>query len=177
MSKNINLVRDAIRDVPDFPKKGIVFKDITPILQDPDLLRISVDILYDVCKDEDIDYVCGIESRGFIFGAALALRLNAGFVPVRKPGKLPADTFTREYELEYGINALEVHRDAFHPGANVLIIDDLLATGGTAAAAAHLVEQCGAKVEHILFLIELSFLNGQKAIEKYPVTSLIKYNS
>ena len=172
---SIAKIKSAIRDIQDFPKKGIVFKDITPVLQDKELFKNSIDILSEQCRDWQPNYICGIESRGFIFGAAIANKLGMGFVPIRKPGKLPYDTFEKEYDLEYGSNRLEIHKDSFHKKARVVIIDDLLATGGTAKASAELVELCNAEVVGILFLVELSFLSGDKAISKYSIKSIIKY--
>lgn len=168
-------IRDAIRDINDFPKKGIVFKDITPVLQNTALFRISIDILAERCMQYQPDVICGIESRGFIFGAAIAYKLGLGFVPVRKPGKLPYDTYKKEYSLEYGTNTLEVHKDAFKKDTRVLLIDDLLATGGTVKAAAELVEACDATVVGMLFLVELAFLEGREIVSNYNVDSVITY--
>ena len=168
-------IRDAIRDVADFPKQGILFKDITPVLQNKVLFAEVIDILAETVNGYRIDQIAGIESRGFIFGAALSARMNVGFIPIRKPGKLPYKKFKREYQLEYGTDALEIHQDAVSDEEHVLLIDDLLATGGTALAAAKLLEDCGGKVEKILFLIELEFLNGILQLEGYNVQSLIKY--
>ena len=170
-------LKRAIRSVPDFPKKGIVFRDITTLIKDGRLFSHAVDFLSDRYKDSGIDAVVCMESRGFIFGAAIAYRLGAGVVIVRKKGKLPHDTHKEEYELEYGTDALEVHKDAFIPGSRILIVDDLLATGGTAAATARLVKNMDAKVEAIVFLIELSFLNGREKLKGYDVFSLITYES
>ncbi len=171
----ISKIKACIRDIPDFPKKGIIFKDITPVLQDSTLFKSSIEILTEKCIVWNPDYICGIESRGFIFGAAIANKLGIGFVPVRKPGKLPYDTYEKEYDLEYGSNKLEIHKDSFHEKAKVVIIDDLLATGGTAKASLELVELCNAVVTGILFLVELSFLEGRKKITQYPIESIIKY--
>ncbi|MCB9057210.1 MAG: adenine phosphoribosyltransferase [Calditrichae bacterium] len=171
----IEKIKQSVRDIPDFPQKGIIFKDITPILHDKDLFRISLELLAEKVKKVKPDYICGIESRGFIFGAALANILGLGFVPVRKPGKLPYDTYKKEYSLEYGTNSLEIHKDAFHKNAKVVLIDDLLATGGTAKAASWLIEQCGAKVEEIIFLIELSFLKGRSELVGYKTEAIITY--
>lgn len=165
-----------IRDIPDFPKKGIVFKDMTTLLKNPMAFRQAADQLYAAVADKSIDKVVAIESRGFIFGALLAEKLNAGFVPVRKPGKLPAQKLQAEYLLEYGTDILEIHQDAIAPGEQVLLHDDLLATGGTAEAACKLIEQLGGQVVHISFLIELSFLNGKEKLTNYVVSSLIQYN-
>ena len=170
----INL-KKIIRDVPDFPKKGIIFKDITPLLRDAKAFRETVDRISKKFKNKKIDVVVSIESRGFIFGSAIAYKLGASFVPVRKKGKLPFLTHRVSYELEYGIDTLEIHQDAIKEGENVLIVDDLLATGGTAKAVAQLVEKLKGKVAGIAFLIELGFLNGKKKIEEYPVYTIIKY--
>ncbi len=164
-----------IRDIPDFPKKGILFKDITTLLKSKVAFKEAVDQLAELLKDKSVDYIVAAESRGFIFGAALAYRLNCGFVPVRKPGKLPAETYRHTYSLEYGEDSLEIHRDAFPPGSKILVLDDLLATGGTALASAKLVEELEGEVTAIIFLIELTFLKGRDKLKKYPVFSLIKY--
>lgn len=168
-------VKKLIRDIPDFPKKGIVFKDITPVLQNPAAFRSVTDIFARELEKKKIDLVVGIESRGFIFSPVLAYKLNAGFVPVRKKGKLPAATESVAYELEYGEAVLEIHRDALNRGARVAIVDDLLATGGTAVAAAHLVEKLGGKVEKIVFLVELLFLKGREKLSRYDLFSLVQY--
>jgi adenine phosphoribosyltransferase len=164
-----------IRDVPDFPKKGIVFKDITTLLKDGDAFRQAMNQIVKRYLDVSIDRVVGIEARGFILGGILAYKLGCGFVPARKPGKLPAATIREEYSLEYGSNALEIHRDAIGKGDRVLIVDDLLATGGTALAAARLVETLGGKVLAVQFLIELGFLHGREKLLSYPLHSLIVY--
>ncbi len=164
----------AIRDVPDFPKPGILFKDITPVLADPKLLRATVDHFAEKWAGEHIDAVVGMESRGFIFGAPLAMALSAAFVPARKPGKLPYKRIGAEYELEYGTNRLEMHVDAVKPGQKVLIIDDLLATGGTAAATVDLVRQLGGEVVGCLFVVELGFLDGRSKLD-VPVESALIY--
>lgn len=164
-----------IRDVPDFPIKGILFKDVTTLLKDAQAFRQAIDALYERYAGQKIDQVVAIESRGFAFGAPLAYKLGAGFVPVRKPGKLPAKTISVEYSLEYGTNVLEMHVDAIEPGQKVLIVDDLLATGGSAKAAAELVERLGGQVVGIAFLIELEFLQGAKKLEGYDVFSLIRF--
>jgi len=171
----IELVREGIRDIPDFPQKGIIFKDITTLLNDPELFIMTMSLFEKSVKGMDIDYIAGIESRGFIFGSILAYHLGCGFVPIRKPGKLPAKTFSESYALEYGTDSVEIHQDAFKENARVLIIDDLLATGGTALAAAKLVEKCGARVTGIHFLIELLFLKGAEKLKSYPVESFIKF--
>jgi len=172
--KAMDLAR-FIRDVPDFPKKGIIFKDITPLLQNAQALRKTLDILTQTYKDEKIDYVVAMESRGFIFGTALALKLGAGFIPVRKPGKLPYKTKRATYKLEYGTDSLEVHQDALPEGSRVLIVDDLLATGGTAQAVMKLVNTFKAEIVGIAFVIELEFLNGRKKLKNVPVFSILKY--
>ncbi|MEI7554983.1 adenine phosphoribosyltransferase [Candidatus Chlorohelix sp.] len=168
-------LRDWIRDVPDFPKPGILFKDITPLLQNHKAMTFAFDQMAGLFKGQPIDLVVGIESRGFIFGAPLADRLGAGFVPIRKVGKLPYSTIFEEYDLEYGTNKIEIHEDAIKPGQNVLIVDDLLATGGTVTAAANLVEKLGGKVQGMTFLIELRFLNGREKLSRFDVKSLVEY--
>jgi len=168
-------IQRAIRTIPDFPKPGIQFKDITPVLADARLFSASIDLLIQNFKPETVDAVVGIDARGFIFAAAAALRLQAGFVPVRKKGKLPYRCLEQEYQLEYGTSTVAMHVDALKPGNRVLLIDDLLATGGTAAAAAALVQQLGAEILEISFLIELSFLGGRRKLKDYPVRSLVVY--
>jgi adenine phosphoribosyltransferase len=168
-------LRALIRDVPDFPQPGILFRDVTPLLRDPAGLTAVVDALAERYRGRSIDAVAGIESRGFLFGAPLAVALGVGFVPLRKAGKLPAETLRREYGLEYGTAVLEVHRDALRPGESVLLVDDLLATGGTAAAAASLLAELGARVEEIAFVIELAFLEGRRLLEPHPVHALLGY--
>jgi adenine phosphoribosyltransferase len=168
-------IEGAIRNVPDFPKPGIQFKDITPVLADARLFAASIDLLVGRYKPGMVDAVIGIDARGFIFAAAAAMKLQAGFVPIRKKGKLPYKTHEQTYDLEYGTATIAVHVDALKPGAKVLLIDDLLATGGTAAAAASLVHGLGATILEIGFLIELSFLNGRSKLSDYPVHSLITY--
>jgi adenine phosphoribosyltransferase len=168
-------LRTYIRDVPDFPKKGIVFKDITPLLSDKDALHYALNALADRFKDRGINKVVGIESRGYIFAPAIALGLGAGFVPVRKPGKLPWQTVMEEYELEYGKDRLEMHVDAIRPGEKVLIVDDLLATGGTASAAHRLVKRLQGIVLGSGFLVELAFLEGRARLPGMDVVSLIQY--
>jgi len=166
-----------IRNVPDFPKPGIGFKDITTLLKEGRPFKESVEQLAQKFADKQVDKVAGIESRGFIFGAALAYKWNVGFVPIRKPGKLPAETIREEYELEYGTDSVEIHKDAIQPGEQVLLVDDLLATGGTAAAATRLLTKLGAKIAGIGFLVELAFLNGRSKLPGYEVVSLIQYDS
>ncbi len=168
-------LRATIRDIPDFPKPGIVFKDITPILSDVSLLQATVDHFAQAFAGESVDVVVGMESRGFIFGAPLALALGVGFVPARKPGKLPYESVGVEYELEYGTARLEMHTDAIAPGARVLVIDDLLATGGTAAATNKLIRQLGGEVLADCFVIELGFLPGREALGDVPVHSVVIY--
>jgi len=164
-----------IRSIPDFPKKGILFRDITTLLNNKTAFKKTIDELAKMLKGKKIDYIMAAESRGFIFGSVLAYKLNCGFVPVRKPGKLPYKTYKAVYALEYGTDALEVHQDAVKKNSKVLILDDLLATGGTALAMANLAEKLGAKVAAIAFVIELTFLNGKDKLNNYPVYSLIKY--
>ena len=169
-------VKDKIRSIKDFPKPGIVFRDITTALNDPETLKVMVDYLSEQFKDSKVDYIAGIESRGFIFGMPMAYKMNAGFVPVRKPNKLPAATYSQEYDLEYGTDKIEIHQDAFPKGANVLIVDDLLATGGTAEAACKLIKKAGANLVGIAFLIELEGLNGrQKLVDAPKIVSMLKY--
>ena len=172
---HIGSLKSAIRDVPDFPKKGIVFKDITTLLKDPVLFRRTVDLLAVLAGNRPVDKVVAIESRGFILGGVLASRLGAGFVPVRKPGKLPAKTLKASYELEYGTDTLEIHEDALARGERVLIVDDVIATGGTAKAVGDLVDRLGATVSAYLFLVELSFLNGREKLPGREILSLIRY--
>jgi adenine phosphoribosyltransferase len=164
-----------VRDIPDFPRPGIVFRDITPLLLDPPALKAAIDQLASIARPLAPDIVVAAEARGFILGPALALELGAGFVPARKPGKLPHDVVSAEYELEYGVDTVEVHADAFTGGARVLIHDDLLATGGTARAVCQLVDRLGAEVLGCVFLIELDLLGGRKRLQPYPVWSLIQY--
>lgn len=170
-------LKAKIRNIRDFPKKGIVFRDITPLIGDGDALKYTIDVMADYYKDKKIDAILGAEARGFIFGAALAYRLGTGFIPVRKPGKLPFDTCKVSYDLEYGSNVMEMHVDAIKPGDNILIADDLAATGGTAKAQAELVEKSGGKVVGFCFLVELEFLNPREVLKGYDVMSLIKYDS
>ena len=171
----IEKIKSMIRDVPDFPKNGILFRDITTLIKDKESLRTTIDVLYEIFKDKKIDYVAGIESRGFIFGMPLAYKLNCGFVPIRKPNKLPCEVISQEYELEYGTDKIEVHKDAFKKGDRVLIVDDLLATGGTAAAAVSLVSKM-ADVAGVAFVIELEDLKGRNKLPKdVEVVSLAKY--
>ncbi|MFV1447730.1 adenine phosphoribosyltransferase [Maribacter sp. HS] len=167
--------KSFIRDVPNFPKDGIIFKDITPLLQSPEMLNKTTEALAQLVNDQKIDKVVGMESRGFIFGPLLASKLNAGFVPIRKPGKLPSTTLSETYDLEYGKDTLEIHTDSIQKGDMVLIHDDVLATGGTASAACKLVEKLGGTIVQCNFLIELTFLEGISKIEEYQAKSLLKY--
>lgn len=167
-------LEDYIRDVPDFPKAGIVFKDITPLLGNSAALDECVERLVEPYRDKGIEAVAAVESRGFIFGTVAACRLGAGFVPIRKPGKLPAKTFSATYELEYGTDSIEIHADAIKAGAKVLMIDDLLATGGTMAAACDLVKRLGGDIVGVAFVIELCFLHGREKLAGYDVRSLMK---
>jgi len=169
-------LKATIREIQDFPEKGINFKDITTLLKDPAALQFSIDQLCALLEDQGIELVAGPESRGFIVGVPVAYRLGAGFIPVRKPGKLPAQVAHYEYELEYGTDALEIHRDAIKPGQRVAIVDDLLATGGTVLATAKLVEALGGVVVSAAFLMELSFLEGRNKLPEYEIYSLIQYD-
>ncbi len=170
-------LKSLIRDIPDFPKPGILFRDITTLLRDPEGLRYTVDLFAQKIKDAGLtaEYIVGIESRGFIVGAPLAYQLGTGFIPVRKRGKLPAAVHSIEYALEYGTDCLEVHQDALHAGSRVLIIDDLLATGGTASATAKLVQKIGCKLEGFGFIIELHDLQGRKHLPDVPIVTLVEY--
>ncbi len=170
-------LKSHIREVPNFPKQGILFYDITTMLKDKDAFNHCIEELYSQVKGKKYDKVAAIESRGYIFAAPLALKLNAGLVLIRKPGKLPADTISESYSLEYGKNTLELHKDAIKKGEKILLVDDLLATGGTMNAAVNLVEKLGGKVETIQFVIELTFLKGLEKFKKYEVKSLLKYDS
>lgn len=171
----ITRIEQAIRNVPDFPKPGIQFKDITPVLADAELFRFSVEALTKNFQPGEIDAVVGIDARGFIFAAAAAMKLEAGFIPVRKKGKLPYQTHEQSYDLEYGLNTVAIHIDAVKTGSRVLLVDDLLATGGTAAAAAALLKKLGANILEISFLIELGFLHGREKLKGLPVRSLVVY--
>jgi adenine phosphoribosyltransferase len=174
-SETVERLRAAVRDVSDFPKKGIVFKDITPVLSDPDLFRASVDLFLERCRGIEVDKIVGIDARGFVFGSAVAYELGVGFVPIRKRGKLPYRTEIAKYSLEYGEAEVEMHTDALTPGERVVLVDDLLATGGTSAAAAVLIRKAGGQLLEAQFLIELEFLEGRKRLEPTPVTSFLKY--
>ncbi|MCQ9208325.1 MAG: adenine phosphoribosyltransferase [Omnitrophica bacterium] len=173
--KNIEELKNSIRNIPDFPKKGILFRDITTLLKDGQGFKDAVELIAAKYQAQKIDKVAAIEARGFIFGGAIAYKLGKGFVPVRKKGKLPAEVFEITYSLEYGTDTLQVHRDAIGPQDKVLIIDDLLATGGTARAVCQLIENSGAKIAGIEFLIELTDLKGIEKLEGYPVSSVIKF--
>ena len=170
---NIDKISEAIRDIPDFPKPGIIFKDITPVLQNGEMLAEIINIFASRYDDCSPDYIVGIESRGFIFGSALALKLGCGFIPIRKKGKLPYKTVEASYSLEYGEATIEIHEDAISPGSKVVLIDDLLATGGTVSAAIKLLQELKAEIIGVEFLIELAFLKGRNNIEDLPVNSLI----
>ncbi len=172
---NSEQLKKLIREVPDFPKKGLLFYDITTLLKDKVGFSTLIDLLSEHYLPQDVDLVLVIEARGFIFGPALAYRLNAGFVPVRKPGKLPAETARYDYALEYGTGTLEIHRDAIQKGQRVLIVDDLLATGGTAEATVNLVKSLGGKVAGLGFVVELDFLKGREKLKQYDVFSLLRY--
>ncbi len=169
------MLKELVRDIPDFPKEGIVFKDITPLFLNPASLKEIIDKISVHYKYEKIDVIVGAEARGFLIGPAIAINLNAGFVPVRKPGKLPYETITKTYQLEYGTDTVEVHKDAIKPDDKVLMVDDLLATGGTMAACCDLVESLKGEIMGCAFIIELSFLDGRKALNNYDVFSLIQY--
>ncbi len=168
-------LEDYVVTIPDFPEPGIMFRDITSVIQDPDGLKLAVDGLVEKVKDLDFDLVLGPESRGFIFGVPVAYLLGKGFIPVRKKGKLPRETISRKYDLEYGQAEIEIHKDAIRPGQKVIIVDDLIATGGSAEAAARLVEDLGGKVVRLAFVMELAGLNGRKKLEGYDIDSLIIY--
>lgn len=167
-------LKEIIRDIKDFPKEGIVFKDISTLLKDPDAFQEAIAQMVEHYSDLEFDYIVGIEARGFIVGAPMSLAMKKGFIPIRKPGKLPAETISANYELEYGTNTIEIHKDAVEPGDKILIIDDLLATGGTVKAAVELIEELGAEVVSIGFLLELGFLNGRDKFKGYDVFSLLQ---
>lgn len=171
----IALLRSRIRDVPDFPKRGILFRDITPLLADVEAFRASIQLMVERLDGQPVEAVIGIESRGFMFGAALADKLGVGFVPVRKPGKLPAATYRADYELEYGTDSVEIHQDALNPGDRVVVVDDLIATGGTAKATAELVARCGAEVSAFAFVIHLTSLGGTEKLAPHRVITLLDY--
>lgn len=173
--ERVSLLRARIRDVPDFPKGGILFKDITPLLADVEAFRTCIQLMAERLDGETVHAVVGIESRGFMFGAALADKLGVGFIPVRKPGKLPAATYRAEYELEYGTDAVEIHQDALETGERVVVVDDLIATGGTARATKELVERCGAQIAAFVFLINLSALQGSEKLAPSPIITILDY--
>ena len=175
VSDVIDKLRAAVRDVPDFPKPGIIFKDITPILGSGELFRASIDVFLEQCRDKEIDKIVGIDARGFLFGSAVAYELGVGFVPLRKKGRLPYKTESAKYSLEYGEAEMELHLDAIEPGERVVLIDDLLATGGTSASAATLIKKVGGVLLAAQFLIELEFLHGREKLEPVPVVSFLKY--
>lgn len=168
-------LKALIRDIPDFPKPGILFRDITTLLRDPQGLQYTIDRMAEKCQDLSPDYIIGMESRGFIFGVPMACKLGVGFIPVRKPNKLPAPVYTVEYALEYGTDRLQMHQDAFAPGSRILIVDDLIATGGTADAAAKLVQQASGELVGFGFLIELVALEGRKHLPDVPIVTLLQY--
>jgi adenine phosphoribosyltransferase len=168
-------LKSKIRDIPNFPKEGIIFKDITTLLKDPEAFKKAIDKIATFYKDEGIEKVIGVESRGFILGAPVAFQLGAGFIPVRKPGKLPSDIYEAKYELEYGTDTLTIHQDALTPGQRVLIVDDLLATGGTVSATIELIKLLGGVIVGIAFLVELSELRGRNRIDGFNILSLITY--
>ena len=171
----LEMLKTKIRDIPDFPKQGVIFKDITPLLGDPQAFNMVVNLLADRYIGQHIDRVVGVEARGFILGAALAYKLNTGLILVRKPGKLPADTLKAAYELEYGIDQLEIHRDALVPGSRVVLVDDVIATGGTIRAALDLIKKLQCEVVELTFLIELCALHGRQRLQGYKVFSLFQY--
>ena len=175
VSDSIEKLRAAVRDVPDFPKPGIIFKDITPILSNGELFRTSIDIFLEKCEGRKIDKIVGIDARGFLFGSAVAYELGVGFVPLRKKGRLPYKTESAKYSLEYGEAEMELHIDAIEPGEKIILIDDLLATGGTSASAATLIKKVGGVLLEAQFLIELEFLNGREKLAPIPVASFLKY--
>lgn len=172
---SLSEIRKSVRNIPDFPKKGIQFKDITTSIKDAKIFAEIIDSFAEKYKDVEVDYIAGVESRGFIFGSALAHKLQCGFVPIRKAGKLPADTISEEYDLEYGSAKIEVHKDSFHKGAKVLIIDDLLATGGTVRATCNLIEKTDVQIVGIAFMIELLDLKGREKLHNYEIFSLLEY--
>jgi adenine phosphoribosyltransferase len=172
---DIEKIKSAIRDVPDFPKPGIIFKDITPVLSDPELFSAVIDIFTERLRDKNINKIAAIDARGFLFGGAICDRLDAGLIPIRKKGKLPYKTYEETYDLEYGSATLTIHQDAFSEGDRIALIDDLLATGGTAAASTSLIEQAGGKVVEIDFLVELSFLNGREKLAGYDIFAPIVF--
>ena len=171
----LDMLKAKIRDIPDFPQKGIMFKDITPLLGDRQAFNMAINLLADRYMRHHVDHVVGVEARGFILGAALAYKLNTGLILIRKPGKLPAETLKAAYELEYGVDQLEVHRDAVMPGERVVLVDDLIATGGTIRAALDLIQELPCEIIELAFLIELTALNGRQRVKDYDVFSLLQY--
>ena len=174
---SVESLKASIRGVPDFPKPGILFYDVTTLMKDPPALAEAVDRIVERFRGEQIDVVSAIEARGFVFGGAIAKELGVGFVPVRKPGKLPADTISRDYELEYGLSTLHLHKDAIQPGSRVLLVDDLLATGGTVGAAISLLQELGGEVAAVAVVVDLVFLHGERPFGDIPVFSLVEYDS
>jgi len=168
-------LKEYIADIKDFPEEGIIFRDVTPLLADKEAYQESVRLLAEFAKDKKVDVIAGPEARGFLFGCPVAIALDAGFIPVRKPGKLPRETVSKKYDLEYGSNEIFMHKDSIQPGQNVLIVDDLLATGGTVSATASLIEEMGGHVVGIAFLIELEALKGRELLKDYDVYSVLKY--
>lgn len=168
-------LKNYIADIPDFPEKGILFRDVTPLLADKDAYKESIRLLSEFAKDKKVDVVVGPEARGFLFGCPVAYELGCGFVPVRKPGKLPREVVSQSYDLEYGHNEIQIHADSIQPGQNVLVVDDLLATGGTVDATVQLIEKMGGNIVGIAFVIELEALKGREVLKKYDVCSLLKY--
>lgn len=168
-------IKSLIRDIYDFPKEGIIFRDITTLIKDPKGLKMSIDAVEEAVKDLDFDYVVAPDARGFVFGVPVSYNLGKGFIPIRKKGKLPGETYAKEYDLEYGTATIEMHKDALNPGDKVVIIDDLMATGGTTKAMADLLEEAGAKIVKIVCLIELEGLNGKEAVKDYDYEGIVKY--
>lgn len=168
-------LENYVRTIPDFPVKGIMFRDITSVIQDPNGLKLAIDEMQKLLKDVEFDVIAGIESRGFIFGMPIAYNLGKAFIPIRKKGKLPAETVSVSYELEYGTATIEMHKDAIKPGQKVIVVDDLIATGGTVEAAAKLIEEVGGEVSKMLFLIELVDLGGREKLSKYDISSVLSY--
>lgn len=168
-------IKSLIRDIYDFPKEGIIFRDITTLIKDPKGLKMSIDAVEEAVKDLDFDYVVAPDARGFVFGVPVSYNLGKGFIPIRKKGKLPGETYAKEYDLEYGTATIEMHKDALNPGDKVVIIDDLMATGGTTKAMADLLEEAGAKIVKIVCLVELETLNGKEAVKDYDYEGIVKY--
>ena len=169
-------LEDYVRSIPDFPEEGVIFRDVTSVLQDADGLRLSIDAMQELVEEVECDVICGTESRGFIFGMPIAYNLHKAFVPIRKKGKLPCETISESYDLEYGSAEVEIHKDAIKPGQKVVLVDDLIATGGTIEACAKMIERLGAEVTRIVFLMELAGLKGREKLEKYDVKSVICYD-